>query len=174
MRAFVLEEIPWYCKMNWILFNIAASTSLFSDLLHWGLLEQYYSTGSSKPLFWQRHILNVVLMIAEAFAVAFPVRVLHFVYPMLFCSVYMIWAWIQRTAQVKSEEHSFLNQELSFGLFMLINCLSFLFILPCHYVFYLIHRFKIYLNNKKQRSSRLPPNQASYKLPKIAITRPER
>lgn len=172
----IIEKIPWYCKTNWILFNIAATTSLFSGFMFWSDSAHHLSSDNNKSSLLQKHIVNIVFTVAETFMVDFPVRVLHFIYPLLFSSAYLIWIWSINVSREKLEISPFLNYEYFSGLSKLIDVVTLLFVIPCHHIFYLIYKLKICLKERKQGRSLVVDDQnhqISNKIPKIAITKPD-
>ena len=84
------EEPPvsmsWYHKGLWVIFNMAANSSILITLLYWTLV----FGGETSGLDVTTHLLNCVFMVADLMLSSTPVRILHVVYALIFGVSYLL------------------------------------------------------------------------------------
>lgn len=91
-----MHLLPWYGKIQWILYNVALPNSILVTLVYWTFL---YS-GSPRIntvsgfLDLALHGLNSVFMIIEYLTALIPSRLLHVYQPMLYGVIYIIFSLI--------------------------------------------------------------------------------
>ena len=152
-----------YCKINWILFSIATTASLWSNLHLWVLME-----NSSKSLFLLKQVLDTVLVIIETFVVALPVRLLHFVYPLCYGIWYVIWERIFASISYL-RPNAIINDETTSGDAARWHFMSLLFLIPCHFIFFVVYTLKLYLYEKFRLLVKFQGQKREMQIPKVEI-----
>ena len=79
-------SISWYHKGLWVIFNIAANSSILITLLYWTLI----FGGKTSGLDVSNHLLNSVFMVADLMLSTIPVRILHVVYALILGVCYIL------------------------------------------------------------------------------------
>ena len=72
-----VENMSWYHKGLWVIFNIASNTAILITLLYWTLI----FGGKTSGLDITTHLINSVLIVVDVMLSTIPVRILHVVYP---------------------------------------------------------------------------------------------
>ncbi|XP_033745877.1 protein rolling stone-like [Pecten maximus] len=88
--------MPAYFKLVWILFNIASSCSIMVTLVFFIFLWPQMDTNN-EPIDLdnlQLHGINSVIVFVECLLTAAPVHLLHYVYPLIYGIVYIIFTAI--------------------------------------------------------------------------------
>lgn len=88
--------VPVYFKLVWILFNIVSSCSIMVTLVFFIFLWPELATDN-QPLDMdnlQLHGINSVIVLIECLVTAVPVHFLHYVYPLIYGIVYIIFTAI--------------------------------------------------------------------------------
>ncbi|XP_041470795.1 protein rolling stone-like [Lytechinus variegatus] len=87
------RPLPWYFKVTWCLQTIASSAVLFVAMGYWFF---EYDPALEKLHVFTLHVhaVGTVLAIIDFTVSAHPFRILHFVYPMLYFTVYVIFTVI--------------------------------------------------------------------------------
>ncbi|KAJ2948097.1 hypothetical protein O0L34_g9893 [Tuta absoluta] len=80
------DDIKWYVKVYWVLYNIAKPFSLLITIFFWSVL---YTKGDSIPLALCGHGTNTVVMMTLLLSSRQPSRILHFYQPFIFA---VVWA----------------------------------------------------------------------------------
>ncbi|XP_006824196.1 protein rolling stone-like [Saccoglossus kowalevskii] len=82
---------PWYCKVTWCFFNVAALASLVVTLVYWPALSGF-SDEMNIPfvLDFHLHALPSVVIVLELILAAMPIRMMHAFYTVLIGIVYII------------------------------------------------------------------------------------
>ena len=114
------EEPPvsmsWYHKGLWVIFNMAANSSILITLLYWTLV----FGGKTSGLDVTTHLLNCVFMVADLMFSSIPVRILHVVYALIFGVSYLLltvifWAADGTNARGEPYIYSFVDYSESPG-----------------------------------------------------------
>lgn len=87
------DNLPISVKIFWIFFNIALTLCTSVVVIYWVLLHDYNTTLKADLdtyLNFDRHGVNLVLLIIDFCLHHIPLRFLHFVYPLLVSLVYLI------------------------------------------------------------------------------------
>ena len=79
-----VENMSWYHKGLWVIFNIAANVAIVITLLYWTLI----FGGKINGLDISTHLINSVLILIDLMLSAAPVRILHVVYPWILGFLY--------------------------------------------------------------------------------------
>lgn len=87
------RPLPWYFKLTWFLQSIASSAVLFVAMGYWFF--EYNPELEKLHVFTLHvHAVGTVLALVDFTVVAHPFRVLHFVYPVLYFTVYIVFTVI--------------------------------------------------------------------------------
>ena len=85
------DATRWYHKIQWVLFNLGVNMAVVVPLLYWTLL---YSGGSVDGINANTHLVNGIIALVDVSFSGVPVRVLHFIYPLMFSSAYVVFTGI--------------------------------------------------------------------------------
>ena len=97
----IAEEtrLPWYMKIQWLLFNAALPNTILVTMIYWSVLLPTSDTSSVVQrgatdwfLDIAVHGLNSVLMIVEHHLSDIPTRLLHVYQPVIYAVVYAIFS----------------------------------------------------------------------------------
>lgn len=94
------DNLRWFHRLCWVVFNAVMTINIVVTVLFWALLSGFPVKSQVANI--HQHVMNTVLMVTELFVVAFPMRVLHFIYPMMFGLTYMLFTLILHAAAVMS------------------------------------------------------------------------
>ena len=93
--------MKWYMKLSWFLFSISAPMSLLVTVCYY----ISYSLQLANPLDGaltvidiNLHATNSVMVLLELFLGAYPVRVLHVIYPIIYGLIYVVFSVFYWTA----------------------------------------------------------------------------
>ncbi|XP_078575468.1 protein rolling stone-like [Branchiostoma floridae x Branchiostoma japonicum] len=78
-------QLPWHYKLYWALYNVSFSWGICITILYWTLETPDLSVGS---IFG--HAINSVTIVIDVMVSGLPCRLLHFVYPLTFGVVYIL------------------------------------------------------------------------------------
>ena len=81
----------WYQKVQWLLFTIGTEAAIAVSILYWALL---YRGGTIGHVNIATHTLNGIIALVDIGITGVPVRILHFVYPVIFCSSYSVFTGV--------------------------------------------------------------------------------
>ncbi|XP_035699960.1 protein rolling stone-like [Branchiostoma floridae] len=82
-------QIPWHYKLYWVLYNVAFGGGICITILFWALIG-----GDSSALSILIHAMNSVTIVIDVMVSGLPCRLLHFVYPLTFGVVYILFTVI--------------------------------------------------------------------------------
>ena len=85
------DASSWYQKIQWVLFSIGVNMAIAASILYWALL---YTGGFVDPVDIHTHLVNAVIALIDVVFSGVPVRILHFVYPVLFAITYSVFSGI--------------------------------------------------------------------------------
>lgn len=90
------SDIPWYMKVNWVLFNIVAIGAPMVTVVYFvALYPQIYKDGGQiGPEDLNLHLMNSVLVLLEIIFAAYPVRIFHAFHVVIFGILYGIFSLI--------------------------------------------------------------------------------
>ena len=110
------ESLTWYHKLNWILFNTNATASLFVGVGYWGLMAPGRTMERNLyPVTFHLHTTSMIVTLIDLFVIAFPVRLLHVIYPALYLFAYIIYNLILHWTGTDSSVYSFLDWDTKLG-----------------------------------------------------------
>ena len=96
----------------WLLHSVAQTGAICITILFWAALAPSATPGSlGDPFNIAIHAVNSVLFLIEVFVIAFPMRLLHFVYPMIFGIAYVIATLIFHATGITSAVYPVLDWE---------------------------------------------------------------
>lgn len=93
----------WLAKLVWLLFNIASLGCLLVTLIFWTMLYPYLPnmSGPSLMLNFQLHAVTSIIIIVEHCVTAIPIRLLHFVYALVYGLIYVAFSGVLYAADNK-------------------------------------------------------------------------
>ncbi|XP_052823956.1 uncharacterized protein LOC106873558 [Octopus bimaculoides] len=150
-----LDKVCWFMKLTWLLFDIASLAAIMVSCMYFiTIFPQNHSHGESVTFQdLNTHAFNSLIVIFELVITAYPIRLLHVLYPFLFGIMYIIFNviyWAQD--QVKNVlypdvvDWNFPEKTvllLTFLLFVLIpvqQCLHFLVYKLRLYIYFRIYK----------------------------------
>lgn len=87
------SDLPWYLKIQWILFNVSTVIAVIITLLFYSLLSQDFTANS-----FLRHAITSVYAVLSLAVSAKPVRLLHVYQAVLFSVVYILFSLVYQKA----------------------------------------------------------------------------
>ena len=78
----------WYQKVQWLLFTVGNQAAIGVCILYWVLI--YSSNDRVDHINIATHALNAIIALADIGISGVPVRILHVVYPVIFCGSYSV------------------------------------------------------------------------------------
>lgn len=88
------DDIPWFIKLDWVLFNIIACFAFIVTAIYWGALYPYMDLKVPPITDINLHAVNSIVIVLEFILSAIPVRLLHGVYPFIYGICYMVFSII--------------------------------------------------------------------------------
>ena len=85
------DATRWYHKIQWVLFNFGVNMTAVVCPVYWALL---YNGGFVDGINANTHLVNGIIALGDVFFSGVPVRLFHFIYPLLFSSVYIVFTGI--------------------------------------------------------------------------------
>lgn len=89
--------LPWYLQVVWVLFLITSELALPIILVYWATVFDA-SNVTSWAVNIHEHLLSILPGLMDTFITAIPVRLLQFVYLMMFAMVYTVFTGIYYAA----------------------------------------------------------------------------
>lgn len=87
-------ELPLYLKLNWVLFVVASAAAVFVTTVFFTTIYPFESKGSLDVENVNLHMMNSVIVLLEFSICRIPVRLLHFIYVVSYCSIYVFFSGI--------------------------------------------------------------------------------
>lgn len=87
-----VELIPVYAQINWFMYDLLIPSTFLVFALYFGLVVDY-SNPPKQPLSYLTHGLNFVIMITNAYLSKKPYYLLHGLYFMVFCFIFVTWTY---------------------------------------------------------------------------------
>nr|XP_054767521.1 protein rolling stone-like [Lytechinus pictus] len=91
---------PWYFKLTWVLLNINVAIAPLVSIIYWALLHDYSNDDddSRDPLGdginVNVHGMNSVLILLDLFVSAYPLRIVHIIYCIIYSLTYALFSLI--------------------------------------------------------------------------------
>ena len=93
--------MKWYMKLSWFLFSISAPMSLLVTVgfyIAYSLQLATHFKGALLVIDINLHATNSVMVLLELFLGAYPVRILHVIYPIIYGLIYVVFSVFYWTA----------------------------------------------------------------------------
>ena len=93
--------MKWYMKLSWFLFSISAPMSLLVTVgyyISYSLQLANPLDGALTVIDINLHAINSVMVLLELFLGAYPVRILHVIYPIIYGLIYVVFSVFYWTA----------------------------------------------------------------------------
>ncbi|XP_071123769.1 uncharacterized protein [Mytilus edulis] len=175
-RDDILQDIspimPWYLKVDWVFFNISNTISILISIMYWGLI--YTGSEELTSVNIETHALNIVYVIINFFMTGIPVRFYHFLHPIVFGIIYIVFSIIYEVSggtnhQNKSHIYSVLDWSDTVHTAMIALLIVFVAIPICHFTLFLLHLIRLFMNKQccsrhKRSCTIVTPENKSYGL----------
>ena len=136
-------KLPWYMRIQWILYNISLPSSVLVTLIFWGVL---YPTNPDMIMSFFNatvHSANLLFMLIEQYVGAIPTRLLHVYQPVAYALCYAVFSIIIFSAD-GTVLYRFVLDWNNPGITVGVVFGIILFYLVSQLVFYLIYRALTY------------------------------
>lgn len=146
------EDVPfkWY-KVYWVT-NVIATDAAFGVTFWFHTLIYDKETMGFSALNYFNHINNSLLMMLDLFVVAHPIRLLHFIYPLLFVLFYGFFSIIYYWAGgLSRQDTDFIYGSLDWnkpGQTTVINFFCMIFFVLLHTFCWGLYQFRLWLHSK--------------------------
>ena len=162
---FIAGDLCWFHKLNWVLFSVGATTAFQVTGLFWTVLAPSRTAAENlNPITFHLHGTSSILFLDEIFMVAFPTRLLHFVYPIIFSFTYAVFSVNLHFTGVNSSIYPVVNFVENAGLAIGTIAGNVFILTPVlHSVVYLIYRFRTFIfnhTNMRKTTSTSPPEDS--------------
>ncbi|XP_067683873.1 protein rolling stone-like [Haliotis asinina] len=140
-----LNTTPWYSKISWILANITSDTCIIVTSIYFAAL---YDPSSGMTLSnLNVHGLNTVFVIVDTFISARPVRILHFIYTLIYAVAYIIFSliyWATDRAIIYKNILDWSTPGSTVGILIGISVLVFLL----QFIYFGLYQLRLYIYRK--------------------------
>ena len=147
--------MSWIYRINWILYGVASSGTYSVAFLYWSFLaKEDILEHNLRPANFHVHATTAILMTVDSLVVAFPVRLLHFIYTTIYASIYAIFALILHATKVNSKIYEILDfeKEPSWSYTFMVASIA-LLPLIFHSLVYVLYRLRLRIAKKIRRST---------------------
>ena len=156
--------IPWYMRMNWVFFNISCPAAVEVTALYFFFMFPKVSriTGFPFPTVdnFHVHAFNSMVIFFEVMLAAFPVRMLHFIHPILFGVLYLICTVIYwATDHTIVLYDGVINWNKPGKTLLRLLVMAFVGTIIIHLVFFGLYKLKLYLNRRLMRKTSRPDDK---------------
>lgn len=134
--------MPWYLKLDWMLFELSSTIAVIITVAFYGLL-----SPSKAPTSIAKHGLNSVYVLLNIFVCAKPIRILHFIYPFIFGILYGLFSLIYQVAGGGAAIYPVLDWHKPEKTMLYVFMLLFVGILVMHTVLFALHKLRIYIHD---------------------------
>ncbi|XP_052084298.1 uncharacterized protein LOC127721544 [Mytilus californianus] len=154
-RDDILQDIspimPWYLKVDWVFFNVSNTISILISIMYWGLI--YTGSEELTSVNIETHALNIVYIIINFFMTGIPVRFYHFLHPIVFGIIYIVFSVIYEASggtnhQNKTHIYSVLDWSDTVHTSMIALLIVFVAIPICHFTLFLLHLIRLFMNKQ--------------------------
>jgi hypothetical protein len=149
-------SLVWYEKTVWFLWVISANAGLVVTVEHWLLLFRPPISFMDISV----HTLNSFFILTELFAGKLPVRILHWVYMMIFSIIYAVFTIIYWAAGgVNGRGDPFIYRILDYengkpgSIAAVLLCSVFIVAPLVQFILYGLHRIRLRLDKKKNTNN---------------------
>ena len=141
------DDLTWYMKLDWILYNITLPISIVVTLVFFTLLYPDMPHENGVDIFnIHVHALNSVFSILELFLCSIPTRLAHIIYPVIYGVIYILFSvfyW------VKNHDHVIYEHVLDWnepGRTLVVVVLLALVVLPTlQCVMFVLYKLRVYV-----------------------------
>lgn len=91
------NTLPWYMKVQWIIYNIVITAAILVTLVYWAVLyplRVIYEGFQTDFFDVALHVFNTVLIMVDQYLGAVPTRLTHVLHPVVYGVVYAIFSLI--------------------------------------------------------------------------------
>ncbi|CAG7836303.1 unnamed protein product [Allacma fusca] len=156
-------NVNWFESMIWFTMNLSYSVPQFISIAYWSFIYGASSLVGNVPIGWSLtvHGINAVLAIIDAFIVAAPLNVTHFIYPVLMNGLYLLMTGLYEVAggPYETPDRPYIYPILNWRtgqLGAVITCIaSTLSIIIFHFLFWVLVVVRKHLSSKCGTSSGL-------------------
>ncbi|XP_033746398.1 uncharacterized protein LOC117331675 [Pecten maximus] len=145
------KEMPWYMKVNWVIFNTMNTSAILLTLTYWVLLAKSFAATSIN-----KHGINALYVILCVSFTAKPIKFQHFYIPVIYNLIYIIFCTIY---QIISGHvvYSFLNWGEK-PVSSLVLSLGYVFVCCpiMHMLIYGLYRLRLRIARRCARASEQP------------------
>lgn len=105
------DSTTWYQKVQWLLFTLGAEASLGGTILFWTII---YRGGVPSYISVVTHAINGITGFLDICLTGIPVRILHVVYPFIYCCAYSVFTGIYYAAGGTNHGNSYIYTVLNY------------------------------------------------------------
>ncbi|XP_066920518.1 uncharacterized protein [Clytia hemisphaerica] len=137
------------CKIFWVLRNIAATSTVVCVGIYWPYLHNYkkdFQLNLSEYITIDSHGINLGLVIIDFLLTRTPFRILHFVHPLIFNLLYIIFNYLYSTmiGEIYKDIDWSSSPLVTTGIFAAVL----VFMLLSHFALFLLHCCVVYVDTK--------------------------
>jgi len=89
LEASRVTPMTWFHEATWVIYNIASVAAILVTLSFWLLIYRTSRRAGAGPISVIFHAVNSIVMVSDTMLSSIPVRLFHFVYPMLYSIAYI-------------------------------------------------------------------------------------
>ncbi|CAK8688819.1 unnamed protein product [Clavelina lepadiformis] len=105
-----LGKLRWFHIVNWLLFCVAADAVFQISIFYWALIAPGRTAEQNlRPVTFHIHATNSILLLIDIFMVAFPTRLLHFIYTVLYGVLYAVALLVFHFTGLNSQVYSVID-----------------------------------------------------------------
>jgi len=105
-----LEHLRWFHHLNWLLCNVVVNVAIIVTIFYWVVIGRTRTAALNlRPRTFHLHVTNTILVLIDIFMVAFPTRLLHFIYSIGYGLLYVLFLLILHWTGVNSAVYTVLN-----------------------------------------------------------------
>ena len=94
LEASRATPMSWFHRALWVIYNIAAVAGILVTLSFWTLIYASFGLRGPSAISVIFHAVNSIVMVGDTMLSSVPVRLFHFIYPMLYSVAYIVFTVI--------------------------------------------------------------------------------
>lgn len=147
MRTITLN---WLTKLVWVLYNVASSGCLMVTALFWIFLYPYMKDMSEAALMIniQLHAVTSVIILIEICVSAVPIRLLHYMYTLVYGIIYVIFSGIYYAVDHRHVLYPILDWGKPEPTVILLVVTAFVALPVIQLLLFLIYKVRLYIFDK--------------------------
>ena len=151
--------LRWHMKLFWALFNLIASSALVITVIYFCIFYPYLQGLGYylQAMDLNLHGINTFIVLLEMIVCAIPIRILHFVYPLLFGCTYAIFSFVYQISYDFEDERILYPTVLDWrspGTTIAIIVILSLVVLPIvQMIFYAFYRLRLLIYERLYKTS---------------------